>query len=234
MSWKEIWRRKAQPGAIAAGLLELIALDGFDTGLGRIEPRAWTVMVMGAAARLHLKLHERVCEIGCGAGAFLVPLYQAGFSHLWGLDYSPAHVTHCRRAIPGGNFVAAEAAHVPFSAGFFDVEICNSVFQYFTTLEYADRVVQEIARTTRDNGRTLILDVNDADKRDEFEARRHAVLSPGEYDRLYQNASHLFYEREWWYSNADRWGMSVEISDQAVEGYGNAEYRYNVLLCKRS
>ena len=44
---------------------------------------------------------------------------------------------------------------------------------------------------------------------------------------------HLFYERDWWHWNADRWGLSVEIYDQDVQGYGNSALRYNVLLRKR-
>jgi SAM-dependent methyltransferase len=232
MSWKDIWRRKGQLAANPSGLSELIATDGFDTPWGKITTSEWVRMVTRAARRVSLRPDERICEVGCGAGAFLYPLYQSGYRGICGLDYSPAHIAHCRRVMALGLFVAAEAAGNPFRDGVFDVVFCNGVFLYFPTLEYGDRTVREIVRTLKSNGRTLILDVTDAGTSEEYEARRRASLAPGEYDRLYADAPQLFYERDWWHRNADRWGLSVEIYDQDVEGYGTSAFRYNVLLRK--
>lgn len=234
MGWKEIWARKGQAAGKLASLSDLIVADGFDSGLGKIEPRHWTKMVMNAAERLNLRTHERICEVGCGAGAFLYPLYCSGFLDLSGLDYSAPHIGQARRMIPSGNFVVGEAAHLPFRTGFFDAGICNGVFLYFPSLEYADAAVRELARSLRDGGRSLILDVNDASRRRDFETRRRDALGADEYDRLYRDAPQLFIERQWWCLNSDRWGVELEIYDQRVEGYGNSEFRYNVLLRRKS
>ena len=171
MSWRDIWRRKGQLAANPSGLSELIATDGFDSGCGKIATSEWVRMVTSTARRVSLRPDERICEVGCGAGAFLYPLYQAGYRGICGFDYSPAHIAHCRRVMALGLFVAAEAASNPFRDGTFNIVFCNGVFNYFATLEYADRTVREIVRTLRNNGRTLILDVNDASKREEYEAQ---------------------------------------------------------------
>ena len=233
MSWRDIWQRKGQLAANPSGLSELIATDGFDGGCGKIATSEWVQMVTSATRRVSLRPDERICEVGCGAGAFLYPLYQAGYRGICGFDYSPPHIAHCRRVMALGLFVAAEAASNPFRDSVFDIVFCNGVIHYFPTLEYADQTVREIVRTLRNNGRSLILDINDAGKRSEYEAQRRARLAPGEYDRLYADAPHLFYERDWWHRNADRWGLSLEIYDQDVQGYGNSPFRYNVLLRKR-
>jgi hypothetical protein len=45
------------------------------------------------------------------------------------------------------------------------------------------------------------------------------------------NPPHCYYPQGFFEAFADRRGMAVKVFDQAVSGYTNSRYRYNVLFC---
>ena len=61
-------------------------------------------------------------------------------------------------------------------------------------------------------------------------ARVVARWKAEEYDRLYKDYPHLFYQRDWFKEIANKMGVKCEIADQTIPGYVNAKFRFNVYL----
>lgn len=170
MSWHEVWNRKAA-NISSLTLAELIAADGFDTGAGAFDEGGWRELVEFTAGKLRVAPGAHVLEVGCGAGAFLLPLYEQGYA-VAGVDYSQGQIELCRRVMPRGDFACQEALDLPFADEGFAGVICHSVLQYFPDLGYAHKVVAEMFRVVAPGGRVIILDVNGQEKKAEFETVR--------------------------------------------------------------
>jgi ubiquinone/menaquinone biosynthesis C-methylase UbiE len=231
VTWKEIWERKGDVVSDDIELKDLIAIDGFDTGAGEFSVDSWLSLVEEIKLELDINGSHRVLEVGCGAGAFLLPISISG-ANVYGIDYSNPHIQLCKKIMKSGIFRTSEARNIPFEDSFFDAVISNSVFQYFPNLEYAEKVVCEIARVSKKHGRVALLDINDASKKDEYELIRRSALGDDEYDRLYGSLSHQFYEKEWFERIAINLDLKCEVRDQDIVGYKNSKLRYNVFLKK--
>jgi len=230
--WKNIWEKKGKVASDDIDLKSLIAIDGFDTGAGEFPVDSWLNSVEEMRTRLTLKEGQKILEVGCGAGAFLLPLYDTGIV-LYGIDYSNSLVELCTKIMESGIFKVSEANNIPFEDVMFDAVVSNSVFQYFCDLEYAEDVVSEIVRVLKIKGRTALLDINDAAKKKEYESIRREKLGDEEYDRLYGSLNHQFYNKEWFEQIANDFGLKCEIQEQNIKGYDNSKCRYNVFLEKR-
>jgi trans-aconitate methyltransferase len=227
MKWKDVWaaRRASAP---ASPLQELIDLDGFDTGAGRIAEPAWRDYVGRIAGALGMRAGESVFEVGCGAGAFLSPLQEMGLQ-VRGIDYSPALIEAAQRAIPRGQFAVAEATAV---SGGHDYVVANSVFHYFPDAAYADRVLAAMLAAARRG--VGVLEVPDIGRKDRAEAARRGALGEEEYRKKYEGLEHQYYAREHFVEAARRAGFEAEIFDQAIEGYAQSPFRFNCLMRRRA
>jgi len=229
--WKNIWERKGNEVSGELEIADLIAIDGFDTGAGEFSVNSWLSFVKEIQERLNIKKTKKILEVGCGAGAFLFPMYNSSIE-VFGIDYSSSLVELCSKIMPSGIFKVAEAETLPFEDLFFDAIISNSVFQYFESLNYAENVVNEMARVLKSTGYIALLDINDASKKYEYESIRRAKLGNDEYDRLYGNLTRQFYEKEWFETIANHLNVKCVIQDQNIIGYENSKYRYNVFLSR--
>jgi ubiquinone/menaquinone biosynthesis C-methylase UbiE len=223
-TWKSVWERK---GAAAAGrsmytIEELFAADGFDTATGKTSEAGRERMGALVAEKLGAAPGRRILEVGCGAGAVLALLAGTG-AKLAGADYSAPHIEIARRALPEAELHVAEAAVLPFAGAAFDGIFSHGVFLYFQDLDYARRVLDEMLRVAKPLARLLIVDVPDAATREECIAARRAAgasLTP----------AHLYYPRSFFEGFAARRGLRANIFEQDIPDYGNAAFRYNVLL----
>ncbi len=229
--WKTIWEKKGKVASDDMDLTTLIAIDGFDTGAGEFPVDSWLSFVEETKEKLRLKKEQKILEVGCGAGAFLLPIYNSGMA-VYGIDYSNSHIQLCTKIMKLGIFKVSEANNIPFEDEFFDAVVSNSVFQYFDDLEYAEKVVTEIARVLKKKGCAAILDLNDVAKKEKYESIRRNKLGDTEYDRLYGNLSHQFYKKEWFDNVANNFGLKCRIQEQNIKGYDNSKFRYNVFLEK--
>lgn len=73
----------------------------------------------------------RILDIGCGAG-HITNFIQREFpsSEVTGLDYSVSAVEYAVTHFPGIDFVAADAYQPPFPPGYFDVVVCNNLWEH--------------------------------------------------------------------------------------------------------
>jgi len=223
--WREIWASR-QAGD-EQSLEALIRLDGFDLGAGKVDAGAWRRYCAVLSQRLGIIAGDSIFEVGCGAGALLHVFHAAGH-RVGGIDFSPALVAVASRVMPGMPFSVCAAADL--AAPPHDFVVANSVFSYFPDLDYSRRVLQRmLACATRG---IAVLDVPDLARREASEAYRRGALPPGEYESRYRGLAHLYYARDWFLDVPKGW--RVRIEDQVLEGYGNAPFRFNVLIAPES
>jgi trans-aconitate methyltransferase len=203
-----------------------MAADGFDSGFGEVGEAAWRGYVADVVRRLGITPGATVFEVGCGAGAFLLPLAEAGCT-VAGLDASERLIGFASAALPEARLSVGEAAALdPGEPA--DFVVSNGVFLYFPSAEYAADVLAKMGGKAQKG--LAILDVPDLDRRDEALAMRRGFLSPGEYEARYAGLDHLYLPRGWFTRRLAPLGFSrVEISDQSIPDYPNGQFRYNVL-----
>ncbi len=224
-SWDAVWGSRAVAEGAHSVLQGLIDADGFDSSHGGVGEPAWRTYVERWRRVLRLAGGDSVVDVGCGAGAFLYPLAEAGV-RVGGLDRSSAQLALASRAIPDGEFVVGDALDLaPEPAA--DVVLSMSTFIYFPSLDYAARVVSAmVSRATR---AVAVLDVADAARRGE-DLRRRIRAAGGEaaYARRYAGLEHLYYDRAWMTALLEESGLTdVRCETQSMEGYGNAPFRFN-------
>jgi 2-polyprenyl-3-methyl-5-hydroxy-6-metoxy-1,4-benzoquinol methylase len=225
-NWQAVWQRRSLDLERGSLLAQLMAANGYDTGFGNIQEQAWRDYVAVIARRLALKAGHRVFEVGCGAGAFLLPLTEAG-CQVGGLDYSETLLGMARSMIDLQDAQIGEARHLSTEPTY-DVVISSGVFFYFPDLAYAREV---LARMVQKADRAIaVLDLPDLAKRDEAMAIRRGEVGKEEYQKKYAGLDHLYFERDWFVDTLRDLGVrNVDVVSQSIAGYKNNAYRFNVV-----
>jgi len=230
--WREVWTSKGTRHNLERlTLLDLLAIDGFDTGGGKMTESMWFKLNQWACRKLNLRKGQTLLEVGCGAGAFLFPFARKGVA-VSGIDYSPTMVEIARLVLPGATVRQAEANCLPFGECIFDKIVSMGVFLYFPSWRYTERVLEEMLRVLKPGGKCLIMDINDRAKRAEAEDKRKRLIGLRLYRKMYQGLGHMYYERRWFVRFAERRGLSYELFDQNITDYGNSDWRFNFCFQK--
>lgn len=100
----------------------------------------------------------RVLDAGCGYGRNLVYLLRAG-CEVFALDAEAAGVAHVRAlaaelapGLPAENFCVSGIEKMPFTNGFADVVICNSVLHFARDEQHFLAMITELWRVLRPGG----------------------------------------------------------------------------------
>lgn len=227
-NWRDIWNRRDSSNIERLDLDSLIKLDGFDSGAGRIDSDDWRIYVQRIASMLKLKDGESVYEVGCGCGPFLYALCEQHSIVIGGNDYSVGLIDTVRTAFPCFDFQCIEASKIDSELNY-DYVISNSVFQYFS-LDYAFDVLNKMIIKAKKA--CVVLDVPDARSKEESEALRRDILTPGEYEKKYVGLSHTYYERKWFENIAAESGLTCEIFDGCVPNYRQNQFRFGCIIWK--
>ena len=84
-NWRAVWERKgAQAQDSVLDLAQLLRANGYDTGHGDIAVDAWTSYAEHVLNLLGAHSRHTIYEVGCGAGAFLIPVRQCGLAAMPG------------------------------------------------------------------------------------------------------------------------------------------------------
>jgi ubiquinone/menaquinone biosynthesis C-methylase UbiE len=120
-------------------------------GGGEITP--FEVLAKAMRPLLSRDPSARVLEIGCASGYYLEVLrYLLGRPvDYTGVDYSPAMIAMARDYYPGGNFMVADGAQLPFSNGAFPVVVSSCV------LLHVPNYRQHVAETARVAGKFVVV-----------------------------------------------------------------------------
>ena len=228
-NWKTIWNRRSLDPAAPATLGALLAADGYASPFAGITDEAiWRGFVTRCGEALGVAPGDTVFEVGCGAGAFLHPFFEGGH-RVGGLDYSQGLVDAVRAALPGGAFSVGEAADLEAEPRY-DIVVACGVFLYFQDEAYALKVLRRMMAKARKG--VGILDVADRARQEEAMRYRIETIGKEEYDRNYRDLGHLYLPRDWFAAALADQPARVRVEDQAIPGYGNTPYRFNVFIRK--
>lgn len=206
--WKTVWNKRKY--VKSDNILEkLIALNGFDSGAGKISVNDWENYWDYVTQTLGVKNDESVFEIGCGAGALLWKYYENGLC-VGGCDYSEILIKSAKEHM-NGEFYTQSAIDVNPTRTY-EYAISNSVFQYFNSHQYAINVIEKMLKIA--NKSIAILDINDADKKEYAENKHRGMLSSDEYDKKYEGLEHRFYHKSWWAELSLKYDCDIIIHDQ--------------------
>src|SRR5882762_8863870 len=97
-----------------------------------------------------------ILELGCGHGAFLYALYQAGYERARGVDWSGEQVRAARGlGIPGVEQADVMSALTATASGSVDVVVAYDLIEHFTKGELIP-LVDEVHRVLRPGGRWIV------------------------------------------------------------------------------
>lgn len=95
----------------------------------------------------------KLLDLGCGNGNLLVQLVKDGFA-LTGVDLSEAMIEQAKQRLNDyAELIVADAGHLPFQAGTFDILVCNASFHHYPDSKDA---LKEMRRVLRPGGELLI------------------------------------------------------------------------------
>ncbi len=227
--WQEIWNKRGGVDRPAADLQALIDLDGFDGGAGKVHAPDWRVYAQAVARALLMRPGDSLFEVGCGAGAFLYALRDAGFHIAGGIDYSEGLIQVACAHFPEASLNRAEASALEIHPHC-DYVVANSVFHYFPSFEYAAVVLARMCAKARKG--IAVLEIPDQASNVESERARRDLLSEEEYARKYAGLEHRYYPRQWFADRAAELGLKCETSDQFLPNYAQSRFRFNCIIRK--
>ena len=126
--------------------------------------RTWWRRAAAVFAPVLARPEARVLDLCCGTGDMTGALLAhrpgtAGDEPVTGLDFSPGMLAHARQKHAGAKavFVEADALHLPYAAGSFD--LITSAFGFRNLANYAEGLT-ELYRVLRPGGQIGILECN--------------------------------------------------------------------------
>ena len=233
-SWKSIWNAKSLQSKEKISISDLIKLDGFDTGFGTYDEVSWVEMVRHFVNIVELSSNANVYEIGCGAGCFLYTIKQIIEINCFGIDYSKNLIDIAKRVIPEGKFLEDEAINMYSDGKEFDLIFSHSVFQYFSSIEYAKEVLMKATSMLKVGGQLCLLDVNDKSKEENYHFERaRGYSSVEEYQTDYEGLNHLFFDKD----ELKKYFLSLGFEDIQIfphsnKAYDNQKFRFNITAKK--
>lgn len=113
--------------------------------------------IIDAVVRLgQLKPGARIADLGCGSGAFTVPLRERGFVPV-GLDISPKLIALAREKFAGIEFLEGDAENLPFPDASLDAVLLSGLVHHFPDPR---RLAAETWRVLKPGGRFVAFDPN--------------------------------------------------------------------------
>ena len=233
--WFELWNKRAMDAQSSDSLLgKLIKVDGFDhPEVGDYNEEEWIKLCSHFGRVIGLKENDKVLELGCGAGAFLLSLQKEFLCEIFGIDYSESVIEIARNNL-NGTFITSDASQVSKMNEAFDLIFLHSVMQYFPSLDYTCKVIEEAYLNLADDGKIGLLDVNDKAKEDIYHSsRRLKYKDPKEYDLLYSDHPHNFFSKKVISKILTEAGFkNISFYPHVIDTYGNSELRFNVIAEK--
>ncbi|WP_294954174.1 class I SAM-dependent methyltransferase [Sulfurovum sp.] len=226
MNWQHIYNNQYRLERYIQELL--LKVDGFDSPTGYFSVEDWTKYTQYHYGKLAIKPTDSIFEVGCGAGAFLYPLFLQKH-RVGGIDFANSLTSLANALMPNCNFQTAEAIELNAEQNH-DVVLSHGVFLYFENLNYAREVI--IKMIQKATSTIAILDINDADKEHEYHQLRMKTMTKEEYEKKYSGLSHHFYNKSFFEDIAKEYKLDIEVWDQTFKKYNNSQFRFNVIMKK--
>ncbi len=227
--WKKVWDSRALPVGKSIELIDLIKINGFDTGAGKIELEDWRTYAYNIVKKIGLNDGDSLYEVGCGSGALMYALKEKKELILGGLDYASNLIEVAQKIMPTADLECKEASQLDVEIKY-DYVISNSVFQYLNLL-YARNVVISMIKKSKKS--VYIFEIPDINKKKEAESTRKDSIGIKEYEEKYSDYEHTFYDQDWFYKIAKEENCSLEIFDGLVPNYKQNSYRFGCAIVKK-
>jgi ubiquinone/menaquinone biosynthesis C-methylase UbiE len=118
----------------------------YDRRYGEIQQAKYDVVLANIANA------NRILDVGCGTGMLLGPLGERA-RIVVGVDMSVKMLRAAKKRAPSAFLVLADADHLPFANGSFDVAVSVTLLQ---NMPYPNKTVREMARVLRPSGAAII------------------------------------------------------------------------------
>jgi ubiquinone/menaquinone biosynthesis C-methylase UbiE len=229
-NWEAIWNSKYLEKKQNISLGDLINLNGFDGGAGKIDSKDWEIYIKKICELLILKNSESVFEVGCGCGALLYQMSLQKKIKVSGIDYSQSLIGVAKKIMPFADFEVANASDLSVDVKF-DHVLSNSVFQYFS-INDAEKILKLMIKKAKKN--IFILDIPSLEKKELCLKVRKSSLGEKEYNQKYEGLDHTFYSHEWFKNICkDQEDINeVTFCNQIIFNYNQSEFRFNCFIKK--
>ena len=171
-----------------------------------------------------------VFEVGCGSGANLYFFHKDGFK-IGGLDYSANLLDVAKKVIGAENFIEAivgDASKLPTTIKY-DAVFSFSVFQYFSNINYAEKVLDRmIAKTTKS---ICVTEILNADLKEDYLQYRRSLDK--NFDEKYKDLPKLFIPKKFFIDYAAKNNLEVEFPHHHIEGFWNNEFNFDCFMYKK-
>lgn len=241
--WHEIWeKRSADENELFSNdskrvLLELKRVAGYDsTGKMLDYEQFYNHFVvikneLEFCALSGTRPMKSIYEVGCGCGSSLY-LFQLNGIEVGGSDYSSAEIKIAEKVLNAPKeLFCEEASNILLYGGDevkYDAVFSNSVFSYFESYEYAEKVLE--AMYCKTNYSIGILDIHDDKKKDAFIEYRKRIHK--NYEERYKDLPKFFYKKEFFLEFAERHDMSIRFSKTEMQDYWNGDYAFDCFMIK--
>lgn len=238
--WHEIWeKRSADEKELSSGdtervFLELKRIAGWDaTGDMPTYEQFYNQYTEIRNELEFSALHQRrplrsLFEVGCGCGANLYLFQVCGGIEIGGVDYSAAEIEIAEKVLQNPKELVCDEAINMTADIRYDAVLSNSVFSYFESYDYAEKVLETMYRKA--NYSIGIVDIHDAQKKEAFVEYRKAIIE--DYEDRYRELPKFFYEKSFFLDFAEKHDMSIRFSRPAMKGYWNNDYVFNCFMMK--
>jgi SAM-dependent methyltransferase len=101
----------------------------------------------------------RILDYGCGYGRSLTALSDAGYTNLFGVDFSEAMLARARVEVPGPVLIRNDGHHLPFKAESFDAVLLFAVLTCMPKDSEQQLLLSETNRVLRPGGLIYVSDL---------------------------------------------------------------------------
>lgn len=238
--WHEVWERRSENETILKSgnheevFLELKRINGWDSTGSMLAYDQFYDQYVQTKNELEFDPRNKsneissVFEVGCGCGANLY-LFQNDGYHVGGMDYSTRLIEIASTVLKDPiELFCEEAANLSWNVKY-DAVLSNSVFSYFDSYEYAEKVLEAMYNKT--NQSIGIIDIHNVEKKEEFVQFRRGLYQ--DYEKRYQDLPKFFYEKTFFLNFAEKHNMSIRFTKPDMKEYWNNEFVFNCFMRKR-
>lgn len=238
--WHEVWERRTVNKTILNSknpsevFMELKRINGWDSTGSMLEYDQFYDQYMQTKNELEFNPRSKsnvissVFEVGCGCGANLY-LFQNDGYHVGGMDYAANLIEIAGSVLTDPiELICKEAADLSWDVKY-DAVLSNSVFSYFDSYEYAEKVLE--AMYNKANHAIGIIDIHNIEKKEEFIQFRKGLYQ--DYEERYQDLPKFFYEKSFFLDFAEKNNMSIKFTKPDMKDYWNNEFVFNCFMRKR-
>ncbi len=181
--------------------------------------------------KLQPRQADWILDVGCGVG-FFAKFFSAKVSRIVGTDVAPHMIKTAATLNPQSAFLVARADVLPFKGKLFDSIFSYGVTQYLPDEAVVQRMLDEMRRLLKAEGKILIGDILEPAPAVENKSYNKPTpkSKPWWPESLDHNLSKLYLSRDFFREYCARHQLSCRFFKQEIPGRSIPTPRYDVLM----